>query len=227
VNQIGHQREFIEAAPIIRAEAEPVRHEAAGVRDEWTQRKSERGVILQRHLDRIHKAIWILSGVGVVLLVLVVVLIATSLQISRGLSESRQIAERLEHLEKFESRITNRLDSFNSGIQALIGKTNDAIYNVRSEVEHTARTARDASADVKAVADQLQMRMNAMAWQGQDGSDDMQQLPSPIRRSVPRVSGDVVETTAPAALSSALQAPSAAFRRIINSDGSTTYQKVR
>ncbi|MGB3901066.1 MAG: hypothetical protein WA973_21185 [Mesorhizobium sp.] len=227
MNQIGHPREFIEAAPIIRAEAEPVRHEEARVRDEWTQRKSERGVILQRHLDRIHKATWILSGVGVVLLVLVVVLIATSLQISRGLSESRQIAERLQRLEQFENRITNRLDSFNAGVQSLIGKTNDAIYNVRSEVEHTAKTARDASADVKVVADQLQMRMNAMAWQGQDGGDDMQLPPSPVRRSVPRPSDGLGETRAPAALSSALQAPSTAFRRIVNPDGSTTYQKVR
>jgi hypothetical protein len=229
LNQIGLSREFIEAAPIIRAEAAPTRHEEgeAKARDERTRLKSERGMILQQHLNRIHRATWILSGVGALLLVLVVVLMAVSVQISRGLSESRQIAERLEHLEKFESRITNRLDNFNSGIQSLIGKTNDAIYNVRSEVEHTAKTARDASADVKAVADQLQMRMNAMAWQGQDGSDDVQLPPSPVRRSVPRMSGDVAETTAPAALSSALQTPSAAFRRIINPDGSTTYQKVR
>jgi type II secretory pathway pseudopilin PulG len=226
VNQIGHPPELIEAAPADRVEVEPVTRdeEEARARDERIRRAAERGAILQRHLDRIHKSTWILSGVGAVLLVVVVVLMAVSVQISRGLSESRQIAQRLERLEQFESRITDRLDSFNVGVQSLIGKTNDAIYNVRDEVEQTAKAARDASADIKAVADQLQMRMNSMAWQGADGEDG-QPPPSPVRRSVPRVSDGAPET--PAALSSALQPPSTAFRRIVNADGSTTYQKVR
>jgi hypothetical protein len=224
VNQIGPQREFIEAAPIIRAE-DPIAAAATetGLNEERARRTSERTAILQRNFSRIHRATWILSGMSMLLLTLAVALMVMSIQISRALSESRRIAAQLEQLGQFEDRILSRLDTFNAGVQSLIGKTNDAIYNIRGEVEQTAKTVRDASAEIKTTADQMQLRMTGTAWQ-----TDGESPPGPVRRSVQRPPDTATADQAPpAALPTALATPSMPFRRIVNPDGSTTYQKVR
>jgi hypothetical protein len=225
VNQIRPQHEFVEGAPIIRGEAEPLTRDEveASERAARAKRVAERTAMLQRNLNRIHKATWALSGVAALLLVLAVALIIVSVRISSALSESRQIAQQLDHLEQFESRILGRLDSFNAGVQSLIGKTNDAIYNVRDEVEQTAKAARDASEDIKATASQLQSHTTGVVW---PDAGNGQPPVSPVRRSVPRLA-DAVAETAPAMSLATPEKPSMAFRRIINPDGSTTYQTVR
>lgn len=163
---------------------------------------------------KIKRATWLLSGLTATLVLVSVVLVATSIQMWRARSEVQAIEQRLATLEAFETRIVGRLDSFNAGIQNLIGKTNDVFYKTRAQVEETATVSRTAAGEIATSLTELQDMVTNMQ------SQPIAPVEQPVRRRAPGAGQAVAQ---PAVMPPA----SKAFERIVNSDGSTTYRHMR
>jgi len=181
--------------------------------------KEERTRLLDLQLKRIRLATWVLGGSAAVLSGFAIVLMIFAVKLSNGLAESREVTEKLQRVDEFERRIVARLDSFNAGVQALIEKTNGGVYNIRSEVEELTKANREAATSIRSTAAELQARVQSMGG----GSEMMASEPEPVVRSVSRGAGLAPES--PVTDASAPASPN--FKRILNADGTTTYQKVR
>lgn len=174
-------------------------------------REQRRAAAAQGDIVKVRRAIWALTGFAGILAVLAIVLVAVSVQMWRARTEVQVIGDRLTKLQDFETRIVGRLDSFNTGIQGLITKTNDTFYETRSQVEETATVSRTAAGEIATSLEELQGMVSAMRAQASEPVEE-----KPVRRRAPGARQ--------AATASASAADAGVFERIVNSDGSTTYR---
>lgn len=180
--------------------------------------------------SRARRALWILSALYAAAVAVCVLLLLASIYTWRGMAEMRETAARIDQIADFERRINERLNGFNAGVQAMIDETNSRISTIRSEIESAAVSSREATAQLKALTDQLQLRLDSMRWESAraDDGDGTDAAPPPreVRRSVPFRQPEAEAKNAPAAAKPQVTA-SPAFRRSIAPDGSVRYEKVR
>lgn len=152
-----------------------------------------------------------------------VLVLGASVQTWRSTSRMAQLTERIDRIEEFETRIIDKLNLFNTGIQALIQELDGEVAALRREVEARGTTGPEAAERLDAAIRRLDLLAESLS--APLPVVEAPAVATPVRRSVTRPAPPSAEP--PAGNARSLPPPSFRFRRIEGADGSVTYEKVR
>lgn len=144
-----------------------------------------------------------------------VLLLFATLNTWEMVSKSEKIVEKLQEIDKFEKRLSERLDVFNGGIQNLIQDSNSRISVLENTMRKSESQQKELIGDLRRLANELEASVFSGA-----ASNAL-----PVARQAPVGSQPAVRSVN-RSRSDANANPTPGFRRIDNGDGSVSYEKI-